>query len=233
MCLSLKKNQSIEKKSEHITYSKKDVAKLYSAIDQKIKNKEHVFVVVPAISSDKVDDNIESVKIELEMNFSCPIFTLHGKLSHDEQESQMEQFIYTPGSILLSTTMIEVGIDIPTATLIAIYSAEHFGLSQLHQLRGRVGRSHLESQCFIISQKEDIERLDLLTKTDDGFKLAAYDLIERGPGDFLGVDQSGYLKFSFLDLVDDYNILIEASKNVSYLMDQKDFKTNSKIQIFK
>lgn len=140
----------------------------------------------------------------------------------------MDQFIKTPGSILLATTMIEVGLDIPTATLIAIYSAEYFGLSQLHQLRGRVGRSDIASECYVISQKDDVERLEILTKTDDGFKLAEYDLIERGPGDFLGKEQSGYLKFSFLDLVDDYKILIEAFKNVEYLMAQKDFKTNSK-----
>ena len=160
------------------------------------------------------------------MNFKCPIFILHGKQSSDEQSEQMESFMYTPGSILLSTTMIEVGLDIPTATLIAIYAAEHFGLSQLHQLRGRVGRSHLASQCFVISEKDDIERLDMLTKTDDGFKLSEYDLIERGPGDFLGQEQSGYLNFNFLDLLNDYPILVEAAKNVSWLLQQKDFYTN-------
>ncbi len=207
---------------------KKDIHKLYEAIDQKIKNKEHVFVVVPAISSDKVDDNIDSVYQELTLNISAPIYVLHGKQSKEEQESQMEKFMYNPGSILLATTMIEVGIDIPTATLIAIYAAEHFGLSQLHQLRGRVGRSHLPSQCFVISQKEDIERLEILTKTDDGFKLSEYDLIQRGPGDFLGSEQSGYLDFKFLDLISDYPILMEASKNVEWLMQQKDFYTNIK-----
>ena len=207
---------------------KKDIHKLYEAIDQKIKNKEHVFIVVPAISSDKVDDNIDTVYQELSLNINAPIFVLHGKQSKDEQEEQMEKFIYKPGSILLATTMIEVGIDIPTATLIAIYAAEHFGLSQLHQLRGRVGRSDLKSECFVISQKEDIERLEMLTKTDDGFKLSEYDLIQRGPGDFLGSEQSGYLNFNFLDLLSDYPILMEASKNVEWLMQQKDFYTNTK-----
>lgn len=207
---------------------KKDIHKLYEAIDQKIKNKEHVFVVVPAISSDKVDDNIDTVYQELSLNINAPIFLLHGKQSKDEQEEHMEKFMYQPGSILLATTMIEVGIDIPTATLIAIYAAEHFGLSQLHQLRGRVGRSDLKSECFVISQKEDIERLEMLTKTDDGFKLSEYDLIQRGPGDFLGSEQSGYLNFNFLDLLSDYPILMEASKNVEWLMQQKDFYTNTK-----
>ncbi|MCD4826626.1 MAG: ATP-dependent DNA helicase RecG [Acholeplasmataceae bacterium] len=227
--ISLIKEKPKERKKIDTHYLlKKDIAKLYAAIDQKIKNKEHVYVVVPAISSDKVDDNIQTVKTELEMNFACPIFILHGQLSNEEQTSQMEKFMFTPGSILLSTTMIEVGLDIPTATLIAIYSAEYFGLSQLHQLRGRVGRSHLHSSCFVISTKEDVERLDILTKTNDGFKLSEYDLIQRGPGDFLGKEQSGYLDFKYLDLLADYQILLEAYKNVDELMEQPDFKTNSK-----
>lgn len=224
----IKEKPKERKKVETHYLLKKDIEKLYKAIDQKIKNKEHVFVVVPAITSDKVEDNIETVKQSLMLNFSCPIFILHGQLSVDQQSDQMEKFMYTPGSILLSTTMIEVGLDIPTATLIAIYAAEHFGLSQLHQLRGRVGRSNRLSQCFVISTKEDIERLDVLTKTDDGFKLSEYDLLQRGPGDFLGQEQSGYLSFNFLDLISDYKILLEAAKNIEWLMNQKDFNSSTK-----
>ncbi len=123
--------------------------------------------------------------------------------------------------------MIEVGIDIPTATFIGIYAAESFGLSQLHQLRGRVGRGSLHSFCYLVSQKDDVERLELLSKTNDGFQLSEYDLIARGPWDFLGVQQSGYLKFNFLDLITDYPVLIEAQKNVQELLSKPDFKTNS------
>lgn len=209
-------------------YIQKDkLGELYTSIDTAIERKEHVFLVVPAIDSDKVEDNINTVYEEIYARFSCPIFVLHGKLPNDEKERMMENFVYTPGSILLATTMIEVGIDIPTATLIAIYSAEHFGLSQLHQLRGRVGRGTLKSVCYLISDKEDIERLEMLSKIDDGFKLSEYDLMARGPGDFLGVEQSGYLKFNFLDLLTDYPILIEAQKNVLSLLSKPDFKTNS------
>ncbi len=224
----IKEKPKHRKKVETHYVLKKDIDRFYKAIDQKVKQKEHVFVVVPAITSEKVDDNIETVKQELSERFSCPLFILHGQQSFEEQTKQMEAFMYTPGSILLSTTMIEVGLDIPTATLIGIYSAEHFGLSQLHQLRGRVGRSDLSSQCFVISNKDDIERLEMLTKTEDGFKLSEYDLIIRGPGDFLGQEQSGYLKFNFLDLIKDQKVLIEAAKNVSWLMEQKDFYTNPK-----
>ncbi len=208
-------------------YIQKDkIGELYQSIDVAIERKEHVFLVVPAIDSTKVLDNIDTVYEEISSRFDCQIFVLHGKLPYEEKERMMENFVYTPGSIMLATTMIEVGIDIPTATLIGIYSAEHFGLSQLHQLRGRVGRGKLKSICYLISDKEDVERLELLSKINDGFKLSEYDLIARGPGDFLGVEQSGYLKFNFLDLLNDYPILIEAQKNVSLLISKPDFKTN-------
>jgi ATP-dependent DNA helicase RecG len=124
--------------------------------------------------------------------------------------------------------MIEVGIDLPTATLIAIFSAERFGLAQLHQLRGRVGRSYLKSACYLISNGDDNERLDVLKKTNDGFKLSEFDLKQRGPGDFIGLDQSGFPDFKFLDLQHDYSILLQAQKEVLKLLDLTDFNTNSK-----
>jgi ATP-dependent DNA helicase RecG len=227
--VSLIKQKPKERAKVETVYLTKDkVNDLYEAIKQTVSRKEHVFVVVPAISSTKVDDNIETAHQELKERLNAPIFVLHSKLAKDVQEEMMHQFIYTPGSILLATTMIEVGIDIPTATLMAIFSAEHFGLSQLHQLRGRIGRSSLKSRCFLISEKEDIERLNILSTEHDGFKLSEYDLIERGPGDFLGKDQSGYFEFRYLNLLSDAAILQEASKNVSELISQKDFMTNPK-----
>ncbi len=206
--------------------TKNKIKDVYQKIQITIDKREHVFVVVPAITSTHVTDNIETVYEELKEKIKAPIYILHGKLSHEEKELTMENFMYTPGSILLATTMIEVGIDIPTATLIVIYAAENFGLSQLHQLRGRVGRSTLKSYCYLISKKEDIERLEILSKEKDGFKLSEYDLIARGPGDFLGVEQSGYLKFKYLELLKDYPILIEAQKNIESLLSRSDFTTN-------
>ncbi len=140
----------------------------------------------------------------------------------------MRAFIDHPGTILLATQMIEVGIDIPTATLIVIFSAERFGLSQLHQLRGRVGRSNLQSFCYLVSKDDDKERLNMLKKTNDGFLLSEYDLKQRGPGDFIGVDQSGFPSFRFLNLQQDYTILMEAQKNVLSLLEQSDFEKNPK-----
>lgn len=225
--VSVIKMKPKDRKSVETKYIQKtDISFLYDAIRETVHRKEHVFLVVPAISSSRVTDTIESVYQDIQSAVNAPIFILHGRLSDDDKTSMMESFMYTPGSILISTTMVEVGIDIPTATLMGIFSAEYFGLSQLHQLRGRIGRSHLHSTCYLISEKEDIERLELLSKTDDGFKLAEFDLIERGPGDFLGVEQSGYLKFDFLDILKDDNILKEAQKNVREILNRPDFKTN-------
>jgi len=227
--ISIIKEKPLLRQPVETHYVTKDkIDELYQVMRQHIKQKEHIFVVVPAITSLKVEDNIETVYQELKERMHADIFILHGKQTKDVQEQMMEQFMYTPGSILLSTTMIEVGIDIPTATLMVIFSAEHFGLSQLHQLRGRVGRSHLRSTCFLVSTKEDIERLNILSKENDGFKLSEYDLIERGPGDFLGSDQSGYFEFKYLNILSDIKILNEAQKNVYDLISRPDFLTNTK-----
>jgi len=202
------------------------VQEAYDKMHSTLLKKEHAIVIVPAIDSELIKDNIENMILELKQEFDVPIYTLHGKKTPAEQDEAMQEFLFHSGSILLATTMVEVGIDIPTATTITIFHAERFGLSQLHQLRGRVGRSNLASFCYLISDKEDIERLQILSKTHDGFKLAEYDLKMRGPGDFIGVEQSGYLDFKFLNLVDDLNILQEAQKNVLELLNQPDFYTN-------
>jgi ATP-dependent DNA helicase RecG len=108
--------------------------------------------------------------------------------------------------------MIGVGIDLKSATLMVVLAAENFGLSQLHQLRGRVGRGEKESKFYTLSNKEDVERLKILEKVDSGFKLSEYDLKLRGPGEFLGLKQSGILKTKYLDFSTDYDILLEARK---------------------
>lgn len=202
------------------------IQEVYNKMHSALIRKEHCMVVVPAIDSDKYHDNIDHMSTELKSEFPYPLFVLHGKMTHEEQDVAMDQYIKTPGSIMLATTMIEVGIDIPTATVMTILHAESFGLSQIHQLRGRVGRSHLPSFCYLISEKEDIERLEILSKINDGFILSNYDLKMRGPGDFLGVEQSGFYEFKFLNLSEDERILLEAQKNVIELLERPDFFTN-------
>jgi ATP-dependent DNA helicase RecG len=136
-------------------------------------------------------------------------------MSSHEKERIMQAFKRGEINILVSTTVVEVGVDVPNATVMVIEHAERFGLSQLHQLRGRVGRSDKQSYCFLIACKvgfgsEAFKRLEVLTKTTDGFKIAEEDLKLRGPGEFLGTKQSGYLEFRRADLVKDYDVLLKA-----------------------
>lgn len=212
--------------------NRNDIDDILIKIDQTINKKEHVYVVVPAITSDKFKDNINTIEDILIPRYQNKVFVVHGQKTKEENENNINNFYKTPGTILLATQMIEVGIDIPTATLIVIFQAERFGLSQLHQLRGRVGRSNLESVCYLVSETEDKERLKYLTQTNDGFLLSEFDLKTRGPGDFIGTLQSGFIVFKFLDLKQDYKLILEAQKNVISLIERKDFYTNPKYKYY-
>ncbi|MFA6801485.1 MAG: DEAD/DEAH box helicase, partial [Acholeplasmataceae bacterium] len=225
-----KPKQKTPVKTQYVT--KEALPLIYEDIKNEIKLKHHVYIVVPAISSNKVDDNIDTAYKMISKNLDIPIYIIHGQMKKDEQELVMENFKKEP-SVLLSTTMIEVGIDISTATLMVVLSADHFGLSQLHQLRGRIGRNELNNTCYLVSEKSDIERLELLSKIDDGFELANYDLKIRGPGDFIGTEQSGYLKFNFLDILQDQKLIEIAQKDIYELMKQNDFNENPKYKYLK
>ena len=145
---------------------------------------------------------------------------LHGKMNNKEKDEVMNDFKENKIHILVSTTVIEVGIDVKNATVITIFDSYRFGLSALHQLRGRVGRSDLESYCILISNKET-ERLNVLTKTTDGFKISEEDFKLRGSGDLFGIRQSGDMSFKIADLKNDFNILIKAKE------DSKEFIENN------
>jgi ATP-dependent DNA helicase RecG len=206
---------------------------LFEDLNRRLSKGEQAYIVAPAITSTIIDDNIYQVYEQIKDHIQGPIIMLHGQMKADEKELAMVRFYETKGSVLLATTMIEVGLDVPQASLIAIFAAEHFGLSQLHQLRGRVGRSTIESVCYLISSKDDIERLEILTKTNDGFLLSHYDLESRGPGDFLGVEQSGYFSFQFLNLATDEVILLEAQKNVLEILNNPNFKEQPEYDYFR
>lgn len=188
---------------------KKERESAYETIQQEIKNGRQVFVICPRIEpqeeiplTEKETQALEikSVKIEYE-KLSKKIFPdlsvamLHGKMKSSEKERIMSTFAKGDVDILISTSVIEVGIDIPNATIMMIESAERFGLAQLYQFRGRVGRGIHQSQCFLFTEKEDEEtllRLSYLEKAKNGFELAEYDLKTRGPGQFFGNTQSGF-----------------------------------------
>ena len=133
----------------------------------------------------------------------------------------MEEFKENKISILISTTVIEVGVDVPNTTMIVIFDANRFGLATLHQLRGRVGRSSLQSSCILISDS-DSERLEVMTKTNDGFQISEEDFRLRGHGDLFGTKQSGDMTFKIADMKQDYKILLQAKKDsLEYLQNKE------------
>ena len=147
----------------------------------------------------------------------CKIGVMHGKMEKDEKDKVMESFKNGDITILISTTVIEVGVDVKNATMMVIFDSYRFGLSQLHQLRGRVGRNDLQSYCVLISDM-DKERLDIMTKTTDGFKISEEDFKLRGSGDLFGVKQSGDMSFNVADLKTDFNILLKAKEDTMDLL---------------
>ncbi|MDD4897422.1 MAG: ATP-dependent DNA helicase RecG [Candidatus Paceibacterota bacterium] len=174
--------------------------KYYNFIRKEIKKGRQVFVICPRIeASEKEDIQIKAVKEEYkrlkkEVFPDLNILMLHGKMKTKEKEKIMDEFKRNKGEILVSTSVIEVGIDIPNATVMVIEGAERFGLSQLHQFRGRVGRGKFQSYCFLFtdsSNRKTYERLRALVSSENGFELAEKDLEMRGPGDFIGVRQWG------------------------------------------
>ncbi|HUB87240.1 MAG TPA: helicase-related protein, partial [Verrucomicrobiae bacterium] len=140
---------------------------------------------------------------------------LHGRLKSSEKETAMADFRANKVQVLLATSLVEVGVDVPNATLMLVENSEMFGLAQLHQLRGRIGRGAHESFCILISDAknpEARERLKILEETNDGFKIAEADLKLRGPGELLGREQSGLPKFRFGNLVEDLDLIRQAKE---------------------
>ena len=145
---------------------------------------------------------------------------LHGKMKGKEKNAIMEEFAAGAIQVLVSTTVIEVGVNVPNATVMMIENAERFGLAQLHQLRGRVGRGKEQSYCIMVnaSGPEAQKRLDILNHSNDGFHIASEDLKLRGPGDFFGLRQSGDMEFKLADIFTDANILKEVAEAVDLIL---------------
>ncbi len=198
-------------------YDMKHIKDALIVMYKELKNNHQVYVVSPIIEDDE-NELMDVYRLEEELGKAFKdknIKVLHGKMKNDEKEKIMNDFKNNKINILISTTVIEVGVDVPNATVMAIFDAYKFGLSTLHQLRGRVGRSNLESYCLLISDKES-KRLDILTKTNDGYKISEEDFKLRGSGDLLGIRQSGDMSFKLVNLERDYNILLKAKEEVEY-----------------
>ncbi len=196
----------------------------YKFMKEQIDEGHQIYIICPMVeASENVEaENVIEYQERLKDYFSpeINITYLHGKMSADEKNEIMENFIEKKIDILISTTVIEVGINNPNATVMMIENAERFGLAQLHQLRGRVGRGDFQSYCIMLcssDNKDALKRLDILNKSNDGFFIANEDLKLRGPGDFFGVRQSGEMLFMLGDIYNNADILKKASDAVTYL----------------
>lgn len=203
-------------------------SKSYEFIAKQVQAGHQAYVICPLVEpSESVDgENVieygEKLKQTLPKGITVGI--LHGKMRPEQKNQVMEAFSENEIQVLVSTTVVEVGVNVPNATVIMIEDAQRFGLAQLHQLRGRVGRGDAQSYCILLNTsdaKEAGKRLEVLVKTNDGFQIASEDLKLRGPGDFLGIRQSGDMQFQVADIYQDAAVLQQASKEVKNFTDQQ------------
>lgn len=209
-------------------FSYKELKEVLIKMLEEIKNNHQVFVVCPLIESETSDlTNVTDLKEKMNMAFNnkIPIEILHGKLKNKDKDAIMERFKNNETKILISTTVIEVGIDIKNATMMVIFDANRFGLATLHQLRGRVGRNELTSYCYLISNTET-ERLKVMEESNDGFYISEKDFEIRGSGDLFGTMQSGDMSFKLANLITDYKILLQASKDSEEYLLNSDYLNN-------
>ena len=177
----------------------------------------NIYMIYPLIKESEKSDLAAAVEMyeKLKTNtFSkYQIGLVHGKMGAEEKKGVMQKFQKNEVNIIISTTVIEVGIDVPNATVMLIEHAERFGLTQLHQLRGRVGRGKEKSYCILVnrgSSDVSLSRLEIMEKTNDGFKIADEDLMIRGPGDYVGYQQSGFVKYKIANMITDGPIIRKA-----------------------
>ena len=218
--------------------------KAYEFIAKEVAAGRQAYVICPMVEEGESED-LENVvdyteKLRAALPPSVQVAYLHGKMRPADKNRIMEEFADKKIDVLVSTTVIEVGINVPNATVMMVENAERFGLAQLHQLRGRVGRGEFQSYCIFISTseaKETMERLQILNHSNDGFHIASEDLKLRGPGDIFGIRQSGEFAFVLGDIYTDANILKEASDAVEQLLvsdpDMTDDDSRALVNYFK
>ncbi len=201
--------------------------KAYTFIEEQVRAGHQAYIICPLVEGsenmdgENVTDYAVSVRQELPSDIEVGI--LHGKMKNDKKNEIMNLFAQNKVQVLVSTTVVEVGVNVPNATVMMIENADRFGLAQLHQLRGRVGRGDAQSYCIMINtsqSKNARKRLEILNQSNDGFKIASEDLRLRGPGDFFGIRQSGDLAFQLADIYQDAPVLQQASEAVSSILEE-------------
>ncbi len=197
---------------------------------EEIKLGHQIYVVSPLVdTNDEIDlKSVKYLKEKMDIAFKGLVRTeiIHGKLKQAEKDAIMNDFKNNQIKILISTTVIEVGVDVSNSTMMVIFNAERFGLATLHQLRGRVGRSSLQSYCFLISDYET-ERLSVMEESNDGFYISQKDFEIRGHGDLFGTRQHGDMHFKLANLNNDYKILVQAQKDSNDYLESKEYLENN------
>ena len=199
---------------------------IHAAIENSLANNKQVYIVAPLIMENEGPrHNVNALFEEYQKIYHDKVNLLHGKMKNEEKEAALKSFYDGSVPILISTQVIEVGIDVKAANLIIIYDANSFGLASLHQLRGRVGRDGSSSKCLLVindeDDEEDVKRLDVLTKSEDGFEIAEADLKHRGPGELSGLKQSGIPDFRYLNAVEDIKIFLAARDDAKEIIKDK------------
>lgn len=213
------------KKIKTVVKNNKEIKDVLEMMYEELKEGHQIYVIAPLIEESENSDltNVNDLKEKMTLAFGSKykIDLVHGKMASAAKELIMNEFLQNKVQILISTTVIEVGVDVPNATMMVIFNAERFGLSTLHQLRGRVGRSELQSSCILISDN-DTKRLEIMESTNDGFEISEEDFKLRGHGDLFGTKQSGDMTFKIADLKADYKILLQAREDsLEYLLDKE------------
>lgn len=197
-------------------YKSKELKKVVSIIEEELVSGHQAYVIAPLIEDENNTElnDLKQIEEKLKTNLTkqYKIGILHGKMKQVEKDEVMNNFKEGKLDILISTTVIEVGVDVKNATIITIFNAERFGLATLHQLRGRVGRNLLQSKCILISDK-DTERIKVMEESNDGFYISERDFEIRGSGDLFGIRQSGDMTFKIADIRRDFKILIQCKKD--------------------
>lgn len=227
---TIKQLPSGRKPVKTVVKSEKEMKDVLTSMHEELKNNHQIYVIAPLIEQSDNSDmtNVYNLRDKMNLAFGSKynIDIVHGKMKPEAKELIMGEFKQNKINILISTTVIEVGVDVENATMIVIFDAERFGLSTLHQLRGRVGRNKFESKCILISNTEK-ERLKIMETTYDGFEISEQDFKLRGAGDLFGVKQSGDMSFKIANLKSDYKILVQAQKDSLEFLKCKDNNTDA------
>ena len=214
-----------------ITYFKRDeeITEVLEMMKKELDLKHQIYVIAPSILEDSRDaETVEKLTNKMNLAFGkiAKIGMVHGKLDEHEKKTIMENFEKGKIDILISTTVIEVGVNVPNASMIIIFNANLFGLATLHQLRGRVGRSDIQSYCVLLANEEQ-DRLKMLENCCDGFEISKYDFINRGEGDLFGTRQSGDIGLILANINRDYQLLLKVKNDVDEYLSQNILNENN------